>query len=221
MAAQKLLSRNGLGVDRAGGPVIDPTANVIALVEALAAKTDDLRAADNKFYDAQNAHQKEMADLRAKHAALLRTSDLLVLEKTRAVDVSVGAQSAVQLATAVQTLATTSSRDAETLRSQLTATAQIIAKQTAESFEGVNVRLAALERSSYEGKGKEAVSDPMLAQLVTEVKALATSGQLGSGASTGQRNMTGWIFAGIAALGTLFFIGTVLVGLIVYLTKGA
>jgi hypothetical protein len=62
-----------MGVDAAGGPVIDPTENVFALVEAERNHRDALRDADNRFSDAMReaetrrlnelAEQKLMFDL--------------------------------------------------------------------------------------------------------------------------------------------------------------
>lgn len=126
----------GLGVDAQGGPVVDPTANVVR-------RQDDLREADNKLTDAKlehlrdmqilrAEHAKEISDLRAAHAETLRVSDLDRLDKTRQVDVSQATASAAALATAVQTLANTSDRNAETLRNLVNATAQTMAKQTSD-----------------------------------------------------------------------------------------
>lgn len=202
--------RNGIGVDRYGNPVIDPTPNVMALVEANAETNRALREADNKFTDRQHEHIKEVNDLRAKHTDLLRISDLAMLEKTRAVDVLAGAQSAAQLATAVQTLATTAGRDAETLRSQLTATAQAIAKQTADAaaaaaaqtdrmMTDVNSRIAELQKASYQGAGKQSVADPMIAELISEMRVLTKTGATGAGRSTGMRD----VYAAIVILVTI------------------
>lgn len=187
---------SGLGVDRFGGPVIDPTENVKALNTAEAKRQDDLRLAQQRFVDAQIAHVKELGQLRADHAKEVRNLETERLNSIRAVDVAGGEREAKRALDAVQALAATSATNTETLRNAVTSSATAIAKQTAETFAEVSARIAALERSSYEGKGKEAVADPMLAQLVLEVKSLAASGGMASGASKGMRDMYGWLFGG-------------------------
>lgn len=46
------VSGAGIGVDTYGGPAIDPTENVLALVDAEAKHRDELRVADGKYQDA-------------------------------------------------------------------------------------------------------------------------------------------------------------------------
>lgn len=68
MAEEKKNSSVGLGVDRYGLPVIDPTANVQALSEASNKRQDDLRHADIKRIDEQLAAMKVyFNDLIAAH----------------------------------------------------------------------------------------------------------------------------------------------------------
>jgi hypothetical protein len=188
--------RAGFGVDVFGGRAIDPTENVIALVQALEKMVSALREADIKFNDSQHAHLKEISGLRAVNAETLRISDLDRLGKTREVDVLAGAASAAALATAVQTLATTSDRNAETLRSLVTATAQTMAKQTADQaavlsaqtdslVKDINARIAELQKSSYQGVGKSSVADPMMADFITEMRMLVTRQAHSGGKSEG------------------------------------
>lgn len=168
-----------------GDKTIDPTHNVIALVEANAKSFSQLREADVKFNDAQHYHLKEIGQLRAEHASTLRTSDLDRQEKTRQVDVMAAAASAAQLATAVSTLATTADRNAETLRNQLNSdraalaklvadTAQALSTQNDSLMKDVNNRIAELQKSSYQGVGKSMVTDPMMAEFIQEMKAMAS-----------------------------------------------
>ena len=155
----------GLGVDSDGGPVIDPTENVIALVKAEARAAAMFRKADRKYNDAMFTHLKEIGILRATNAETLRIGDLDRLSKTREVDVLAGSASAATLATAVQTLANTSDRNAETLRNTLNATAATMAKQTSDQaavlssqtdslVKDINNRIAELQKSQYQGVGK-------------------------------------------------------------------
>lgn len=174
---------HGESIDANGRRWIDPTPNVIALVEANAKAAAQLREADLKFSDAEHSHLKEIGDLRANHASTLRISDLSAAEKTRQVDVMAATASAATLATAVQTLAITSDRNAETLRNQLNAdraalaklvadTATTIAAQNTSAMKDVNDRIAELQKSSYTGAGKSTVSDPMQAEFIAEMRSL-------------------------------------------------
>jgi len=96
----------GLGVDATGGPVIDPTANVIALVEAGMKRQDDLR-------NMEAAHVREVMALRAEHEAEMRAAEKQRVDAVRAVDVAA------------------SDRAAEALRSTVEATAKVTAEQIA------------------------------------------------------------------------------------------
>lgn len=174
--------------------VIDPTANVVALVKANAEAAARLREADIKFQYAQHSHISELGALRAANAEVLRTSDLERQEKTRQVDVLAAAASAAGLATAVQTLAATADRNAETLRNQLNADRAALAKLVSDTalnvstqndslFKDVNNRIAELQKSSYQGVGKSSVADPMMAEFISEVRKLVQS----RATDTGQR----------------------------------
>jgi hypothetical protein len=180
----------GVGIDASGGPVVDPTENVIALVKAESRAAASLRKADIRYSNAMHHHLKEVSRLRAMNAETLRISDLDRLAKTREVDVLAGAASAAALATAVQTLATTSDRNAETLRALVTATAQTMAKQTADQalvlssqtdslVKDINARIAELQKSQYQGTGKSegmSLSAGVLMGIITAVASLAAIG---------------------------------------------
>lgn len=128
--------------DRSGGPVVDPTANVIALIEAATARQDDLREETTKRIDAGLIHQQElakvrdecardMADIRERHSKEIRTLESDRLDKIRQVDVLAGNTASDRSLIAIQTLATSQAAAAETLRSMVTTTAATIATQTA------------------------------------------------------------------------------------------
>lgn len=55
----------GLGVDASGGPVIDPTENVLALVDVEKNHARELREADNNYHEAMREwHEKFQSALR-------------------------------------------------------------------------------------------------------------------------------------------------------------
>jgi hypothetical protein len=181
----------GMGVDATGGPVIDPTENVVALVKAEAKAAAMLRKADTKYNDAMFRHLKEIGALRARNAETSRLSDLDRLAKTREVDVTTSAAQAEQLATAVQTLAVNNDKNAEAIRNQMNSDRAALAKQVTDTattlganndsaMKDVNNRIAELQKSQYQGVGKSSVADPMMAEFVSEMRMLI-KGQAASG----------------------------------------
>lgn len=201
----------GAGVDSEGRAVVDPTANVIALVEANSVTAAQLRKADRKYNDAQFSHLREIAKLRAANAETLRTSDLDRLDKTRQVDVLAASASAAALATAVQTLANTADRNADALRNLVNATAQTMAKQTSDLaatlsaatdslVKDINARIAELQKTSYTGAGKSTVADPQMDKLTALVEVLARNQAAGTGKSEGVGISASWVVTGIMAL---------------------
>ncbi|HSX22682.1 MAG TPA: hypothetical protein VLE97_07930 [Gaiellaceae bacterium] len=132
----------GPGVDAAGRPVVDPTYNVFALVEAETKRQDDLRDLTTLMLE------REML-LRAEHARAIdaKNGELGALERIRldsirTVDVA-AVQRAAEVATeAVQTLAAQRASDAEAVRSSLASTVKPMLDAIAE-----------LQRAQYELQG--------------------------------------------------------------------
>ncbi|MEO8101938.1 MAG: hypothetical protein ABI790_05395 [Betaproteobacteria bacterium] len=208
-------SSAGPAIDRTGMPVIDPTLNVMALVQAAVKAQEDLRQADLKFNDAQFRHHTEMALLRATFGKDIRASDLNAAEKTRQVDVLAGTASAAALATAVSALQATSDRNAETLRNQLNATAATMAKQTADAaaatqlqtdnlFRRTDERVAALERGAATGAGRQSVADPQTERLMTQMEMFMAAQAKGTGKAEGVN--ASWVIL----LGAVSLVGTLL-----------
>jgi len=227
----------GIGSDPQGGPLIDPTENVKALMAASLESLSTVREADIKYNDAVTGHLKEMADLRAAHAAQLRQSDLNAGEKTRQVDVLAAAGSAASLATAVSALQAASDRNTETLRNQVADTAQAMAKQTSESAAAVQLqtenlfrrtetsiaavadRVGALERTGATSTGRQSVADPQLAEFVSKLDKLVSLQAAGSGKQEGSSDAWKWLLAGIATLGTLVGIAGTAVAVVLFIAK--
>jgi hypothetical protein len=214
--------RTGLGVDRSGGPVVDPTENVAKLNEASNKRQDDLRDASDRFNAAALSHVKELAKLRDEHYKEIRDSEAKRGDSVRRVDVEATKTEWERAQQAIQTLASQTTVNAENLRNALNSTAVSMAKQvsdtaiatakqTADSFGEITTRIAALEKAYYEGKGKEAVSDPMMAELVSEMKILRESRNVTAGKGEGVSNT--WAIIG-AVLGTLAGIALVGIGIV-------
>ncbi len=163
----------GVGVDQYGGTLIDPTTNVINLVHAANARQDDLREAYAALNTARVSaladqvtraedHAREVGAIRAAHNVEIHTSEQERLRTIREIDVA-----------ALNNLSNTVVSGIESLRAALTSTAARIEAANTERANALSDRVTQLERTSYEGKGREAVSDPMLNQFMVEVKKLS------------------------------------------------
>jgi hypothetical protein len=189
---------------------VDPTENVKALQEAGANRQDDLRELNDRRIDAEirvlaaqlDGLEKRMV-LRAEHAKEIRLLESDRLEKIRQVDVLAGNTAADRALVAIQTLATTQAAAAETLRSMVTTTATTIAAQNAETVSQMTQRIAQLEKSSYEGAGKQAVADPMQAQMFAKMDTVLQTLANDSGQGTGAKNMWGYVVGGFSFVGML------------------
>jgi hypothetical protein len=191
---------SGLAVDWQGGPVIDPTANVISLVDASILRLDDLRDAEALRVDmlrsATSAHAEamrtlearrvdEQAAIRAYYEDLLRTKEASRLDAIRQVDREDVSKTAAAAQTAIATLANATTTMAETLRTQVANTAAAAESRQATYAGDVNKRLSALELSSSEGKGKSQLSDPMMQEVMMELRKLSADRDRDMGRDTG------------------------------------
>ncbi len=141
----------------------DPTLNAKNMVESAVGRIDDLREAEIKRID-------QLMALREAHAEKIRELESNRLNAIRQVDVLASQTLAASLERAVQALATNTARDAETLRSLVTAAAQTVAAQRQVDQTFMTERIASLEKASYRGEG---------------------GGQ-------GRRDLWGWIIAALA-----------------------
>lgn len=203
----------GPATDRHNEPVVDPTKNVLELVAAANQRQDDLREAENKFWAAAIEHVKEMAALREEHLQQIGSLESKRIDAIRQVDVLAVNTAADRQSQAIATLATQTATNAETLRAMVATTATTIATQTAQTVAGITERISSLEKSSYIGSGRQAMADPALAQLVDEVRKLATVRDTTEGKSKGV-SMIGAIIMGAALfLATMLSIGLALFAL--------
>jgi hypothetical protein len=220
--SQSKQSEPGLAVDYTGERAFDPSANVNALNEATNKRQDDLRAASGKRQDdlrgasekltrAELRHVVAMAKLRAEHAKEMRHSEAERLNSIRLVDVAYSKTEAERALQAIQALAATTTANAENIRSAMQATAatlakqtsdaaSAVAKQTADSLTEITNRIGSLEKTSYLGAGKQAVVDPQLLELMTEMKKLSQVRDEGTGKGTGVNWIGALIVGGAVVL---------------------
>jgi hypothetical protein len=134
----------GPATDRFNAPVIDPTANVIALTQAAVNRLDDLRAADQRYAELEARHITEVATLRAAHNSALREAETARIDAIRAVDVG-----------AVQRAAEVAAAQAEALRNQVAAAATATAAALAAALDPIQKSIDDLRRAQYEAQGKQ------------------------------------------------------------------
>lgn len=133
----------------------DPTANVIALVEAAMKRQDDLRFAESRRVD-------ELMRLRAEHNKELSRAESQRIDANRETDLL-----------NVKVASDKAADQAAVLATQVTLTADTLRALVASNNLATEQRLLTLERSSYEGMGKERATDPQLAILIKKVDDMA------------------------------------------------
>jgi hypothetical protein len=170
----------GPATDALGGPVIDPTKNVLDLVDSETRRQDNLREAESRhvreiIHLRGQETTKEMEAtqyverLRAEHARELRRAEAARIDAIRAVDVGAVQQAAQVQATQATTLAAQVATSAETLRTQVAAAASAATIALAAALEPVQKDIADLRRVQYEAVGTKA-------QVVDTRESKASSG---------------------------------------------
>jgi hypothetical protein len=149
-------------------PLIDPTANVIKLVDAAIARQDDLRRVEFKRIDdlrlQQIAFDKEIAGVTLQgqkdlSLAESRRIDALTLAESRRIDALLAAATnnvalaAEKSSAQAATLATQVISSAEALRNQVATTTAATTSQIATMRESLEKRLALVEQNQYQGVG--------------------------------------------------------------------
>jgi uncharacterized protein YeaO (DUF488 family) len=144
---------------------IDPTENVKALVTLNIAHSRELAAAESKRLDdirtVTSTYEKELRDAEAKRLDSIRAVDSIA--------VGIAAERSVQQAA---TLAAQVATSADTLRNLVASTAQASATALQQVLTPLTERLAVVERSIFEGRGKSEVVDPLMQSMLHELKGL-------------------------------------------------
>ena len=182
----------GPGVDAVGRPVIDPTQNVLDLVQAAIQRQDDLREAESR-------HLRELSQIRADHTTELRRLEASRIDAIRAVDVGAVNRAAEVAATQATTLASQVAVSAETLRTQVASTASAGTVALAAALEPIQKDIADLRRAQYEAQGKTA--------QVVDTRA--------KGSSTGL-----WVGLAVAAFAAFLSLVSLVVAVVLLISSG-
>lgn len=195
--------------------VIDPTANVLSLVEAANKRQDDLNGLRERLSELRATHleqvgelrarhQANMDDLRERHTAALRKAESDRLDAIRQVDREDVSKTAMAANAAIATLANTTGTTAEALRNQVASTAAAAASSQAANNAEFNKRLSAVELSQSEGRGKQTRDDPQMERLMETMTQVMANQNRGSGKSEGVSTAWAILGAGVALAAALF-----------------
>ena len=138
----------GPGVDAAGEPVIDPTRNVLDLVEAANRRQDDLRQMSER-------HTRELATIRASHATEMRIAEADRLDAIREVDAQAVQQAATVQDTRATALAGQVADAAEAMRSQVANTATAAATALATALAPIVASIEQLRAAMWQEQGQK------------------------------------------------------------------
>jgi hypothetical protein len=134
----------GPGVDAQGRPVIDPTRNVLGLVEAAVKRLDDLAdlrsAYDRRLGEQRLYYEDKMRELDKE----LRKAESDRIDAIRAVDVG-----------NVQRAAEVAGAQAEALRTTVAATATAFDAKIVAVLDPIQKDIADLRRAQYEAQGQK------------------------------------------------------------------
>lgn len=195
--AQAQEARPGVAVDARGGAVIDPTKNVLDLVEAAIRRQDDLRAAEAKLQETrQSAEAKFNEAMRGRDVqrlADLRDADTRRLNELRDAET----RRINELATQKQIFDLELAR---VIRAGLDASTLLLATQLKEVKTDASDRMAKLEQFANEQRGRASADAPAYSKLLEEVRVLSASRSDLAGRSSGIEAFLGWIVAGVMLL---------------------
>jgi hypothetical protein len=141
----------GPAVDASGRPVVDPTANVLQLVEAAIKRQDDLR-------EAADRHVHQIAELRARYDEKLRLAETARIDAIRAVDVGAVNRAAEVSTQQASTLAVQVAQSAEALRTQVAAAATAATVALAAALEPIQKDIQDLRKTQYEQAGGRSIA---------------------------------------------------------------
>lgn len=167
----------GLAVDADGKPVIDPTANVLQLVEAAIKRQDDLRDLGSKHTEARLDALKDIANLRAEHVIEIGKLETRRIDNLRDVQLQHVEQMAMLREIHSEKIAEAEGKRIDSIRQvDVTATAtaadrasaaiETLAKQTASDRETLRTAVTA-SAATLATQNSETVS-----QLVGRITAL-------------------------------------------------
>jgi hypothetical protein len=186
-------SNVGKGVDAFGGQVVDPTKNVLDLVNAESRFQNALR-------DAESKHARDVQALSDKYQDAMRASESRRQDDLAALRLMYDSKMSDVLTVQVKTTS-------DLISTQLDKVTSALGTQITTSVNSLLDRINQLERFRWEVGGKTSVQDPAMSQALTSMaNAIATlqSGSAqGEGRHTGQGQIIAYIVAAVAVGGLI------------------
>ena len=193
----------------------DPTHNVRELVEAnsrrldeqlasFSRRLDELRYAESKRIDelrlAESKRLDERLQLKTEYDERLLNAEAKRIDAIRAVDVNAVAVASERASDQATVLASQVAQSAEALRTLVQTTANTAQTAQQQLFGGLSSRITTLEQAQYEGKGKQAYQDPVMAELVAEMKRSRDSFSSSAGTRAGSSAVIAYAVTAISVI---------------------
>lgn len=144
----------GPATDAYGVPVVDPTKNVLDLVEAAVKRIDDLRDAERMLIQAERRHTRELVDMHAKHTQRMQAKETERIDAIRRVDAEVASRAQAVQAAQAATLAGQVAAAAEAMRTSQAAATQASQEALTRVVTPLQAAIDDLRRAQYEQQGK-------------------------------------------------------------------
>lgn len=176
-------------------PWTDPSHNVLQLVNAAVKRLDDIAKLTYDCIKEEMKLNKEIMDLHVSYGDKLARMEEKRLDSIRNVDVSAVAREASRADQQAAVLASQVAGSADTLRNLVASTAKAVNDQFQQVTSQLIEKISSLEKAQYEGIGKGRVSDPIMTDLLSEVKSLRESRSGGKGAGDLVSKIIPWVIA--------------------------
>ena len=168
-------------------------------------RVDDLRVAEtirvNDRFNTERFWILKLLDQQHNYDEKLREAESKRIDAIRAVDVAAVSTANDKSAAQALVLANQVSSSSEVLRTLVANTATTVAKQLEDIVSQFNTRMGSVEKAQYENQGKSGVTDPIMLELVREIKALTGS----NSSRGGMEKVAGWVFGGgVVLIGVLY-----------------
>jgi|ERR1035437_6132939 hypothetical protein len=179
---------------------VDPTANVLQLVQEAVRRIDDLQSMHVISNKEEMSHLNEKLEIHVAYMKELSLTESRRLDAIRSVDVGAVAIASERAAATASVLANQVTQSAETLRTLVASTAASVATNLAQVSTQLTDRLALLEKKQYENQGKATITDPQMEALIKKMDSVLESRASSSGTGSGRKEMYGWVIGGIMFL---------------------
>lgn len=207
----------GPGVDIAGRPVIDPTANVTANLDAAVGRLDDLRTLDRDWNIRYEEQRRYFEDLLRIAERGTRDAEKRHLDAVRTIDITAVARAADDANERANTLQTQVLATAEANRTTVAATATAFRSELMSVVGPLQTRIDELSKAQYEQQGgkqqvvesRSAADDMKPVMDAIQALTLAQQQNVGGKAQVVEgRATTNWIIGLVAAAALAFSLWT-------------